>query len=351
MPNSFKNSRAKLLQQTLNFLWRQWTTLGVPGERGSDADWIIDPEALILITTEIGRYDARLLDSSIDWLNSYGRSINLQRLRRLQGQWPCSDERVLSGISEILSEQSTLRKWKLVREKFHFNEPPEPLFISKSDLSIPIFGDHDSRFEKYGLLRNEWKPRGTCQAPSPRQSENLIWSMRALFGVNARAEIFSWLLTHKSGHPAAIAKATGYFSKTIQITLNEMEQSGQIRSEKIGREKNFHLIRNYWNHLVPVNKTHAFPRWLNWPPIYYFIQRTLELLNEPEVPTARLRSIQVRGFLDEVAPSLKESRLLAQITANRDLTGEDLETAIVQDIHNLGTWLDQDFRELTIKTT
>ena len=74
--------------------------------------------------------DARLLDLAIDWLHSYGRSINLQRLRRLQGQWPTSHERVLSGISEILAEQSVLRKWQLLRETFRFSDPLEPLFVS-----------------------------------------------------------------------------------------------------------------------------------------------------------------------------------------------------------------------------
>lgn len=345
MPTSLQDSRARLLEQLIDFLWRQWTALGVPGNRASEGDWIIDPESLLLITTEIGRHDARLLDLAMDWLHSYGRGINLQRLRRLQGQWPTSDERVLSGIAEILAEQSVLRKWQLLRETHRFPDPPEPLFISLTGTSPPVFGEPDPRFAKYGLLRNRWEPRNACKPPRTDLPCNLLWTMRALFGVNARAEIMAWLLTHESGHPAAIAKDTGYFSKSIQATLNEMEQSGHVRSERDGREKKFRLHRPNWHFLIAGSESRGFPRWINWPPVFYFAFRTLELLGEAETPGAseNLRAIQQRGFLDEIAPALRESGLRSSMTANRDLTGSKLTDAILRDVKELGRLLESDF--------
>lgn len=345
MPTSFLDSRNRLLQTTLDFLWRQWTTLGVSGSQTSRGNWIIDPEALVLITTEIGRYDARLLDSAIDWLYAYGQGINLQRLGRLQGQWGPCDERVLNGIAEILAVKSVLRKWRTLRETFPFDEPPEPLFLSPNSTPTPVLGDPDPRFEKYGLLRGQWQPRGNAQLPRPDHPANLLWCLRALFGVNARAEIMAWLLCHESGHPAAIAKDTGYFSKTIQMTLNEMEQSGQIRSERVGREKNFRIRRQEWSHLLPSKKAHAFPRWLHWPQVFSFIFRTLDLLGSSDFSQAsnRLRSIQLRGFLDDAAPSLRESGLRSEMTANRELSGETLVEAILQDVEILIHLLDTDF--------
>jgi hypothetical protein len=345
MPTSLQDSRDKLLEQLVDFLWRQWTSLGVPGNRASEGDWIIDLESLVLITTEIGRHDARLLDLAIDWLHSYGRGINLQRLRRLQGQWPTSDERVLSGISEILAEQSVLRKWQLLRETIRFADPPEPLFVSHAGISPPVFGKSDPRFEKYGLLRTRWEPRHACQLPRADLPCNLLWTLRALFGVNARAEIMAWLLTHESGHPAAIAMDTGYFSKSIQVTLNEMEQSGHVRSERDGREKKFRLQRQNWSFLIAWPESRGFPRWINWPPVYYFAFRTLDLLGKAEAPGAseNLRAIQQRGFLDEIAPALRESGLRTTMNAHRDLTGSKLTDAILRDVGELGRLLESDF--------
>jgi hypothetical protein len=347
MTTSFELSRNNLLQQTLDFLWRQWTTLGVPGNCAYGGDSIIDPEALLLITTELGRYDARLLDLVIDWLHGEGKNINLQRLQRLQGDWGSTDERVLSGIAGILSEQSVLRKWEKICETFRSSEPDEPLFLSTTGPAALVFGDPDPRFQRYGLLRSRWVPRNACLPPKPDQPGNLLCTLRSLFGVNARAEIMAWLLTHDSGHPAAIARDTGYFSKSIQATLNEMEESGHIRAERAGREKHFRLRRQDWRFLLNLHELDAFPRWIPWPPVYYFIFRTLDLLGKSasQDVSPHLRSIQLRRFLDEVAPKLRESGLRSVMSAERDLTGNQLAEAIVKDVGRLGLLLESDFAE------
>lgn len=347
MANSPNNSGDKLLAQLLDFLWRQWTTLGAPGNRISGGDWVIDPETLVLITTELGRYDSRLLDTAINWLNSYGQLINLQRLRRLHGQMGPCDERVLSGIAEILAEKSTLRKWQSLRETVRLPDPDEPLFLATDGSALPVFGEPDPRFQKFGLLRPPWEPGLHCQAPRPDHPGNLLLTLRALFGVNARAEIMAWLLTHESGHPAAIAKATAYFPKSIQTTLNEMAASGQVRSERHGREKIFALRREDWRFLLTWPEARDFPRWIRWPRVFHFAFRTLTLLRETGSSEAseHLRAIQQRGFLDEVAPLVRETGLHPHLRAHPDLKGSQLTEAIVRDVSLLSDLLRTDFSD------
>lgn len=348
MANSPNDSEDRLLSQLLDFLWRQWTTLGAPGNRVSGGDWIIDPEALVLITTELGRYDSRLLDTAIDWLSSHGQLINLQRLRRLQGQWGPCDERVLSSIAEIMAEKSLLRKWHSLRETICFPDPDEPLFLSHDGSALPVFGEPDPRFQKFGLLRSGWTPRSNCQLPRSDHPGNLLLTLRALFGVNARAEIMAWLLTHESGHPAAIAKATAYFPKSIQATLNEMATSGQIRSARHGREKIFALRREDWRFLNTWPDASGFPRWISWPRVFYFAFRTLTLLRKAGTSGAseHLRAIQQRGFLNEVAPAVRGAGL--QLTAHPDLKGSQLTDAILRDVSILTELLKTDFTDYPI---
>jgi hypothetical protein len=166
-----------------------------------------------------------------------------------------------------------------------------------------------------------------------------------LFGVSARAEVMAWLLTHESGHPAAIAKDTGYFSKSIQVALNEMEQSGHVRSERGGREKKFRLYRPHWSFLIAGQESRGFPRWIHWPLVFHFAFRTLELLGMADTSggSEHLRAIQQRRFLDEIAPTLRESGLRSFMTAHRDLTGKSLMDAILRDVGELGRLLDTDF--------
>ena len=94
--------------------------------------------------------------------------------------------------------------------------------LSASDgTPAAYFGEAEPVFAKHRLLRGKLDLRGMSQPPDPRARENLLFTLRALLGVNARAEIMTWLLTHDSGHPAAIARDTGYFSKSAQQTLNQ----------------------------------------------------------------------------------------------------------------------------------
>ncbi|MDA0766153.1 MAG: hypothetical protein O3A87_05640 [Verrucomicrobia bacterium] len=345
MPTSFQDSRDKLLQHFLDFLWRQWTALGVPGHEVPSGDWIIDPEALVLITTRMGRYDSRLLDNAIEWLSANGRRINLQRLKRLRPQWPTADPGVFGAISEILSEQSALRKWNTLRDTHYLlPEEPEPLFIHPDGSPLPVLGDLDERFQKYGLLRTKWTPRGTAQTPLPNEACNLILALRSLFGVNARAEILAWLLTHESGHPGAIARDTAYFPKTIQLTLNEMEESGCLHSIRQGREKRFRIQKEGWQHVLSGMNALRFPRSINWSPVYYFISRTLDLLKDDGDPaSSHLRAIQQRGFLDEVGPALDRSGLQSEFAAHKKLTGDQLTQAIEKDVSTVINLLQTDF--------
>jgi hypothetical protein len=336
MTTSFQASRDKLLGRFLDLLWHQWSTLGVAGQRGGDGDRIIDPEALLLATTRFGRYDSRLLDEVIDWLTSNGKRINLQRLRRLHEEWPVADQRVLAAISGVLAKQATMRKWKSLSNLPPADGSPEPLFVGLDGSVQPVFDTPDPDFLRCGLLRDPLERRGMSRLPDPRRAANLLCCLRALFGVNARAEIIAWLLTHESGHPAAIARDTGYFSKSVQHTLNEMEDSGHIRSRREGREKIFWLKPGDWDFLITWSQPPRFPTWVAWMPVFSGITTFVTALSEPgldDLPE-KVQAIQLRQALDTAMPALSRAGLAKTMTASRKLTGAELIFAIHHDLEN-----------------
>jgi len=185
----------------------------------------------------------------------------------------------------------------------------------------------------------EW--RHTSRSPDPRQAANLLLTLRAFFGVNARAEIFAWLLTHESGHPAAIARDTGYFSKTVQHTLNEMEDSGQIRSRKEGREKIFWIKPGAWEVLVDWSQPSGFPRWTSWMPMFSAIHTIYNALDQPGLDNAsvQVQAIQLRQALDAAMPALSAAGLVENLTASRTMTGSQLIHAIHDDLEKLESFL------------
>ncbi|HDY87875.1 MAG TPA: hypothetical protein ENH82_07150 [bacterium] len=70
----FKNNYLDLL---LQFLWRQWSALGIAGYSESKDPWVIDPEALLLFSATLTRYDQRLFDEILDWMDMNDRFINI----------------------------------------------------------------------------------------------------------------------------------------------------------------------------------------------------------------------------------------------------------------------------------
>ena len=334
MHTSFQHSKDRLLKLFLDFLWCQWSALGVAGQRGGDDDRVIGPESLLLATTRYGRYDSRLLDEVIDWLSSNGKRINLQRLRRIHDECPVADLRVLAAISGGLATQSMMRKWITLSDPLPVAAEPEPLFIRFDGSAFPIFHKPDPDFLRHGLLRDPMERRRMSQSPDPSRAANLLCCLRALFGVNARAEIVAWLLTHESGHPAAIARDTGYFSKSVQHTLNEMEDSGHIRSRREGREKIFWVKPGAWDVLITWSQPSGFPRWVDWMPVFSAITTFIDALGQPGLDDAleQVQSIQLRQALDAAMPALSRAGLAESLTASRKLTGTQLINAVHEDL-------------------
>ena len=324
----------------VDLLWHQWSSIGVAGYPRPADDWIIDPEALLLATTRFGRHDSRLMDESIDWLSQFGRRISLQRLQGLNRSWPgVADSRALAAIAEVLGQQVAHRKWRVIVDPAPKTSEPESFFLHHDGTPGILLGEAELVFAKHGLLRGKLELRGMSQPPPPRARENMIFILRALLGGNARAEIMAWLLTHESGHPAAIARSTGYFSKSVQQILNEMEESGQVLSVRHGREKHFRVRSENWQFLLPqpAEGQNAFPRWVDWMPLFAAITRFAETLALPGIDekSEHFQSIKLREALDEAMPALVRAGVSHELRSSRDQRGADLVQSLLADLDSL----------------
>ena len=75
--------RERLQGRLASFCWDEWAQLGVQAPVAREDHWAADPEALILLTLEVGREEPRLMDELLDWLAVNERLISVQRLRNL----------------------------------------------------------------------------------------------------------------------------------------------------------------------------------------------------------------------------------------------------------------------------
>ena len=338
MKKSFTNSKSLFHQKLLSFLWRQWAAIGVAGHASNTDDWIIDPEALLLFSSEITRHDPRLFDEIIDWLQLFGSRINLTRLKRIHQQENLGSPSVLAAIGETLSQASIHHKWKSLIQLSTFDPAKghaEPLFPQSLSFDWEKFKHQtDPHFLKHGWLRTPPEFRKMSQAPQPHTATNLLFKLRALFGNQSRAEIVAWLLSHPHGHPAKITRDTHYSKRIIQQTLNELETSGHIISRRNNREKHFRIIHSQWEFLKPSSGAapHTFPRWINWPSVFAALSALHHSLSTPGIDDASelFQAAQIRS-------ALEQANLPLDFSTTSHKTGADFIHAVLKDFDTLLT--------------
>jgi hypothetical protein len=216
---------------------------------------------------------------------------------------------------------------------------PEAFFTSSEGKPATKPKKSDPVFARHGLLRGPLELRGMSQTPDSESPQNLIFTLRALLGVNARAEIMGWLLAHESGHPASIARSTGYFSKSIQQILNEMTESGQVSSMRIGREKHFSIPhRQRWRSLLcPATDENEYPEWIDWMPLFSVVTNFAETIGKPgfDETSEHFQAAKLRETLDQCAPALVQTGHAHLMQATPGLRGKALVSALMTDLEKL----------------
>jgi hypothetical protein len=335
MTMSLEKSSAELRQSLLKLLWQQWAALGIAGSTPPEANWCVDLEALLLVTTTQARADPRLFDEVLDWLWGNGQWVNVQRLRNIHRRIALGDSRILSAIADWLSQRSALAKWKPLAGADGMNaENPQPLFRLKDGRSQPVFGEVDPVFERHGFTRGPIKRRKLSQQPNPRPAAALSWKLRALFGVQARCDILLCLLTRGAGYPADLTRATFYFPRTVEEALKELAASGLVHTGQTGRKARYWLKSEDWQFLRTWSKPADFPRWIDWPRLFCAQERFLGVLGNAEL-SPMLLSSELRRTFDELQRMLADGGLDSAFTASRSHTGLSFTDALVGDLHRL----------------
>jgi len=345
MKTSLADFRSEFHELVVQFLWRQWSLLGIAGGAESDEDWAIDPEALLLITSLLGRFDSRLFDQMIDWLCLNGRLISLVRLGNLYDKRKIGDPFAVAAIAETIGERAVLRKWKAAVPKWRkmnnrvedvIPQEPRPLFRRPNGGPLPVSEPFDPVFARYSYQRSPVQPRGMSQPPNPHLRANLWLKLRALFGVNARSDVMAWMLTHGEGHPGEMARRLGYYPKTLQDTLNEMELSGHLRSWREGREKHYAIGAEDWTFLATWGNGKTAPRWVDWPAVFAALDRVSRTLMDRRLEDASdfVQAAELRDLSDraEVGAALARSGMLSSGRDTDRMTGPEFMAALIEDL-------------------
>ncbi len=182
----------------------QWIALGVDatGERETA---VVDPEALIALTAELGDDDPRLRDVSTDWCVRYGRYVNGSRLKKV--------------VQEICTP---------------------PAAIGEYIATIAAAGG--PRWPMATRPRVGYSSRGKARLEVARSRPQIRIRLRAAFGVNARADVLAALLNAPSGLSVADLARLARFSKpNVQFAVDALLLAGLIDARSVGNERRVSL--------------------------------------------------------------------------------------------------------------
>ncbi|MES2658108.1 MAG: hypothetical protein V4689_05790 [Verrucomicrobiota bacterium] len=296
------------LQEALrDFLWDQWVALGLAGHAsGKPVPFVIDPEALLLATLRFAMDEGRFRGEVLDWLTQNGALLSVQRMKNFDLSMRVAPPESVRALAAFM-EKAGYRNWKTLQTRVSSG--------AKLEFS-------------------ESTGRGMSQAPDSARPEAFLLRMRMLFGVNARAEVITWLLTHTDGHAARIARETGWFSKSVQAILNDLEQAGMLiaRTEGKRKEVTLHPRGDIWHPDL------AMPlHWFSQAPFYlgiHHVLRTLEQANQPEL-SAAARAITIRRDLVPLETSFRLAGLGDLYTGANKERGEALIERFMEATHRL----------------
>jgi hypothetical protein len=336
--------RGSFLDKMLDLLWRQWTALGVSGHAEQNAPWIIDPEALLLATCCFGRCEPRLFDESLDCLRANGWVMNTQRMATLLRDETWNGAAVLGAVAGLLSTGTEALKWRRLSQHLTPEQKLEGFFQFKNGGLMPVVGEPEPHFAAYGFQRGPIRLRGNSQPFRSLEPGNLLVQLRALCGVNVRAEIIAYLLTHETGHSAEIARATYYHKRTIQDVLVEMNHSGVVELRQTGREKHYWIRPAEWKTLL--QRSGELPQWVCWPPLWSALEQVWLKLNDPQVEPLEplMLSSVLRQLMIRVRPAIERAGFDRMLSDDRQYLGESYLPVFVSDITRLLKGLTQEER-------
>ncbi len=285
----------------LNRAWIQWAALGVDGAVERD-DAVVDPEALIALTAELGDADARLRDLSTDWCVEVGRYVNGTRLKQVARELGTPEDAIGAYIATVAAAGGPA--WPLATH-------PRPGYVRRHKIRL------DSATSR------------------PR----LRIRLRAAFGVNARADILAALLAASpaSLNAADLARATRFTKPSIATALDALLLSGLVTARPVANERRFALRPNV--QILPgLLPPEPQPDWVARFAVALDVMRFCRR----DEPSTTVRAIEGRRLVTLLADRISTEDMPAP---DLDASGDAFATAFDCWVVSLVDWLRAPTRE------
>jgi hypothetical protein len=286
MKISLKEFKEKFSEGLLEIYWKQWSALGVASHVEPETNWFIDLEALVLSTLVLGLKDARLLNASIEWLIKNGEWLSLQRVKRIAKVFTRSSSELSPQFGPLLDSAAFGLLGEILRKE------------GQKGWSVERISSQRTEKTEYEAFFRNFQKRGIVTEPVLQRPSLLQVRLRLFFGVDAKAEVFVYLLTHDVGNSNSVAKETFLNQRNVYEILDRWHKVGlltKIKGAKIGiftLEK-----KKEWINALGLR---GIPVYLNWVNAFHLFNRVLRALSlQPWSEDEYMLSSFFRDILEE----------------------------------------------------
>jgi hypothetical protein len=198
----------------VNLAWCHWNRLGVAGP-GEANKCSTDPEALIVLTSIVGKHDLRLAAVMNEWLGNYDALVSIERLKRYVKDLKEEKDTPVDAF-DILRDaiaRFEAKRWKSISD----------VFESKPSTSTAQSGAKASRRK--------------LEAHDKIVKDNRQLFLRLMFGVGSRADIiyYASVVLNQKKNPFQLqisaphlTRLLHYNNSSIFRTLGDLEQAGVL---------------------------------------------------------------------------------------------------------------------------
>jgi len=296
----------RVRQAALASAWVQWRALGVRLTASGRAHWIVDPEALVLISLALREHERRLEDVLASWARTGSGVLSVQRVKNLQSRYPRPTGERLAEFAQMAVSEGGDYRWR-------------------------------------GMAGLTPGPRGrdrTLRDPHPKvwDPAALMIRMRLGIGVGLSADILTYLLSQRGAWASAraIAEATDYSVYSIRRAADKMMEAGLV--EGTGRKPvEYRVDPKPWSQVLAQDDD--VPPWRHWSQAYAFVADFLAQAEAGalQAPSAYLLSSRLRDLIEKHQDGLRLTQIAPPVASRRP--GEEYIAAVEQVAENIARWM------------
>ena len=298
----------EIVERTINGAWLQWRSLGSQVSATGSARYMVDPEALVLISLALRDHERRLRDVLASWAASDAGGLSVQRMKNLAGKFPGRVKGRLAEFALIALEDGGDHRWMRLA-----GAGPTTRARGK-ELGAPD--------------RKGWDPAA------------LMVRLRLGMGVGLHADILSFLLALRGEWASVrlVADATGYNAYAIRRTAEKLAEARFIESTG-EKPLEYRADPSAWKGALGL--TQEVSPWRFWFQAYALVADLMAAAEDDALraPSSYVLSSRLRDLMEKHQDALRLNRIPAPDASQ--FKGEAYLEAFGEIMKNMGTWLSE----------